>query len=49
MRRIGFKTGWVYMNHEEGAYGAENTFTVPFYKERSARDMVRKLAAQAAC
>ncbi len=47
MKKIGFKTGWIYMNHEEGSYAVGNTFAVPFYGERTTRGKINKLAAQA--
>jgi hypothetical protein len=46
LKKIGFATGWVYMNHEEGLYAVENTFGVPFYKESTVSGGLRKLAAQ---
>ena len=31
-RKIGFDSGWIYLNDSDGAYAFENTFFVPFWK-----------------
>lgn len=31
-QRIGFKSGWIYLNQTEGSYGFDNTFKVPFWE-----------------
>jgi hypothetical protein len=45
VRKIGFQSGTVYMNHEEGAYGTEIGGTIPFYAREGS---VGKKAQQAA-
>lgn len=47
-KRLGFKSGWIYLNEQDGASGVENTFAVPFYEATGGiNDKLRALAAQA--
>lgn len=47
-KKLGFRTGWIYLNQQDGASGVENTFMVPFYETPGGiNEKMRTLAAQA--